>query len=1155
MGAAAAYYHCSVDSVSRARGRSIVAAAAYRGGEKLIDESTGAVHDYRQRKGVLEAFIVVPEGAPAWATNREKLWNEANRADDRANARLATELELALPHELNAEQRRQLAERFARDLVEQYGVAVDVALHVPGEGRDHRNHHAHLLVSQRVLGPEGFGDVANKHRVRKKIKGQYREVEVAGIAALTTDVALLRLQWANAVNAAYREAGLDLRTDHRSHRDRGLEVEPTQHLGPSAAGMERRGERSERGDLNRDIEARNAERERLNREAGQVSAEIIDLAAERAKRAAGAGRGGGQSSQKPEPAKPRRSPGEVLEQLTARQAVFTWRDVNRQLAKEIADPTASALATDEILRRPEVIGLRETAADPVTHYTTRAVLDAERAVLRDAAALAAHAGHGVHAARADRHASGLNAEQAAALRHATGPAGFAIIAGEAGTGKSRTLGAIRETYEAAGNRVIGMSWTNGVVQDMRQDGFEHASTIASEMKRLEAGTQVWTRKDVLIVDEAAMLATQHLAAVFGKARQAGAKVIIAGDDRQLPSIERGGMFEPLCTIHQAAELHTVQRVQDRDEQRAFNLMHEGKFRAALDIFEHKGAIHWSQTTEQAAEALQRRYAGDIAAEPDRKRFIFAYTNEQVDVLNRFAREVHRQRGALAEDHTLATARGAAPFALGDRVQFTDNAWSRRDKEAGLVNGAVGTVLAIDTGHGKPRMTVELDAAKGEEGRRVSFTMGADRKAGEFDAIRHGYAGTIYKGQGRTLDQTYVFHSHYWREASSYVALTRHRESVAIFVARDTAADLDRLARQMGRDETKRAAISFIVDDERERAQAVGYGAPLRAPASTPGVPRRKGPMAKATVTEEEARLAAIENVKRQAEAARRERDDRLARAQANRLDEQPDQLRSEHERLRSRQREFDDFNDRQRRIAEEAIRERQAKQEAEAKEAEIKDAKTRYAQALGDEYDIRDPYGSLARASMAEYSSFRRDREELSRQIAAETDPDKRRTLELRQEIELCDYMTITSHRIAGQSEVIVGRSNTEEAVRQRAQAKTYQERGRQLRAQYREHIAEQQLGQDAEQNIEQGQDIKQDIERDTTAEQTAEPPDAPIPRQRGQRTSRGRAERTEEKERETETEAGEADPVHPTERLRQRGEQTQEETGPAPKRGLDLER
>ena len=174
-----------------------------------------------------------------------------------------------------------------------------------------------------------------------------------------------------------------------------------------------------------------------------------------------------------------------------------------------------------------------------------------------------------------------------------------------------------------------------------------------------------------------MLTTRHLGEVVGKAWEVEAKVILAGDHRQLSSIERGGMFEPLCAIHRAAELHTVQRVQDPDQQRAFNLMHGGKFREALDIFARKDAIHWTQTTDQAAEALQRHYAGDIAADPDRKRFIFAYTNDQVDVLNRFARAVHRQRGALLEDHAIETARGTELFAVGDRVQFTDNAGAGR----------------------------------------------------------------------------------------------------------------------------------------------------------------------------------------------------------------------------------------------------------------------------------------------------------------------------------------------------------------------------------------------------------------------------------------------------------------------------------------------
>ena len=153
-------------------------------------------------------------------------------------------------------------------------------------------------------------------------------------------------------------------------------------------------------------------------------------------------------------------------------------------------------------------------------------------------------------------------------------------------------------------------------------------------------------------------------------------------------------------------------------------------------------------------------------------------------------------------------------------------------------------------------------------------VGPDREAGEFDAVRHGYAGTIYKGQGRTLDQTYVFHSHYWREASSYVALTRHRELVAIFVAHDTAADLDRLARQLGRDEIKRAAISFVVADQRERGQAVGDDAGFKQPRAQSQDQRE--PQLDQDTTEEQAaeRLSAA--------AASRQRGQRVSRGRAER---------------------------------------------------------------------------------------------------------------------------------------------------------------------------------------------------------------------------------------------------------------------------------
>ena len=139
---------------------------------------------------------------------------------------------------------------------------------------------------------------------------------------------------------------------------------------------------------------------------------------------------------------------------------------------------------------------------------------------------------------------------------------------------------------------------------------------------------------------------------------------------------------------------------------------------------------------------------------------------------------------------LPTADGRLAFATGDRVQFTAT-----DKKRGLYNGAAGTVTAIED----TKLTIQLDGSRGE---RRTFD------ATEFQGFRHGYAGTIYKGQGRTLDQTYLYHSEHWRSAASYVALTRHRDKAELFVATNTAADLTQLARQMARVDDRRAASQF-----------------------------------------------------------------------------------------------------------------------------------------------------------------------------------------------------------------------------------------------------------------------------------------------------------------------------------------------------------
>lgn len=247
-----ASYHCSIKPVSRGAGRSGTAAAAYRAGVCLKDERTGEVHDYTRKQGVEHTELVFPSGVNM---SREKLWNAAESAEKRKDARIAREFELALPTELSKEQRLKLATGFARHLVEQYGVAADVALHEPNRKGDQRNHHAHILITTRQISAQGLGNKTDLEQEDKALRAQ-------GKGTGRQQIETLRGAWAAQCNMALQRAGSHERVSHKSLKAQGIEREPTSHLGPVATAMERRGERSERGNLNLP-QGNRAEREEL----------------------------------------------------------------------------------------------------------------------------------------------------------------------------------------------------------------------------------------------------------------------------------------------------------------------------------------------------------------------------------------------------------------------------------------------------------------------------------------------------------------------------------------------------------------------------------------------------------------------------------------------------------------------------------------------------------------------------------------------------------------------------------------------------------------------------------------------------------------------------------------------------------------------------
>jgi Ti-type conjugative transfer relaxase TraA len=738
--------------ISRASGGNAVRSAAYNERASIVSDRTGEVFYFRHRDAPEYHDVLLPEGAGEKFADSAVLWNAAEAAERRKDAQVAREIVLALPAnaDLTDADRIDLARSFADQHFVAKGLAVQLDVHRPHEGdseSERANWHAHLLITTRRLEGEGFS--------AKKARDLDPEVRRAGGRAVVADGEAWGELWRDHQNRYFAEHGIDARVDPAA-------THAQQHIGPVRM---------------RKADSAAGERAETLRQANQAAA---------------------------------RDPDQVLATLTRNNATFSERDLDRHLAKHIAPEAERAATKVAVLGHKETLPLYDRdSGEAAERFTTKTVRAQERAALADAASIAGA-----------RHQSGLPAaaigaavasramrpDQRLAFDHAVGAGGLKLIEGRAGTGKSYVLQAIREAHEQAGRRVIGLTPTNAVAQDLKADGFSEAGTAHAELFRLKNGRTRWDRRTVVIVDEAAMMDSRVTGEVLGEARRSGAKVIFAGDDRQLASIERGGLFAEMRQRHGAAEISEITRQRSDWQRAAARDLAEGRFGDAVAAFDRAGAITWTRDQEDARAALVAAWKRDTAADQAATRFVFAYTNRDVDALNAELRQVRRDRGELSgDDARFETKHGAADFAAGDRVQFTDTL-----KFARIYNGNVGTITEIDAETGVIR--VRLDAASGQAGREVVWS------ASEFTGFRHGYAGTIYKGQGRTLDHTYLYHTHHWRSAASYVALTRQRESAQVFVATETARDAEALARQMARGEIKAASVAWATVEELTPAQ-------------------------------------------------------------------------------------------------------------------------------------------------------------------------------------------------------------------------------------------------------------------------------------------------------------------------------------------------
>jgi ATP-dependent exoDNAse (exonuclease V) alpha subunit len=238
-----AIYFLNIKTFGRAGGSSAVSAAAYRAGERIRDERTGKIYDHSERQDVMHKEIVLPDKFAgddmSWAKDRANLWNLAESAETRKNARVAREYLVALPVELSPPQRVGLAKGFSQELSDRYGFAVDLAIHAPREfpGSDPRNFHAHLLTTTREVMIEGLG-------AKTTLEMNDSRRHALGLEPAINELVHARSRWGTATNEAMREAQIGARIDHRSLEAQGIDREPLPRIPRAAFEMERHGYRS-----------------------------------------------------------------------------------------------------------------------------------------------------------------------------------------------------------------------------------------------------------------------------------------------------------------------------------------------------------------------------------------------------------------------------------------------------------------------------------------------------------------------------------------------------------------------------------------------------------------------------------------------------------------------------------------------------------------------------------------------------------------------------------------------------------------------------------------------------------------------------------------------------------------------------------------------
>ncbi|PDS75002.1 Ti-type conjugative transfer relaxase TraA [Rhizobium sp. L43] len=760
--------HFSVSIVARGSGRSALLSAAYRHCAKMDYEREARTIDYTRKQGLLHEEFVIPGDAPEWLQSliadrsvsgaSEAFWNKVEDFEKRSDAQLAKDITIALPIELSAEQNIELVRDFVARHITAQGMVADWVFHdAPG------NPHIHLMTTLRPLTEDGFGSkkVAVTGPDGKALRNDSGKIVYALWAGGLDDFKVFRDGWFACQNRHLALAGLDIRIDGRSFEKQGIELTPTIHLGVGTKAIERKAAGAEE----------NAALERLELQEARR--------AENARRI-------------------QRNPAIVLDLITRERSVFDARDVAKILHRYIDDAGLFQSLMARILQSPETLRLDRERLDFVTgvrapaKYTTRELIRLEAEMANRAIWLSQRSSHSVRKpvleATFARHER-LSDEQKAAIEHVAGGERIAAVIGRAGAGKTTMMKAAREAWEAAGYRVVGGALAGKAAEGLEKEAGIVSRTLSSWELSWSQGRGTLDEKTVFVLDEAGMVSSRQMAMFVETVTRAGAKLVLVGDPEQLQPIEAGAAFRAIADRIGYAELETIYRQHEQWMRDASLDLARGNVGKAVAAYQSNGKVIGSELKADAVTNLIADWNREY--DPAKSTLILAHLRRDVRMLNELARAKLIERGIIEQGFVFKTADGNRNFAAGDQIVFLKNEGS-----IGVKNGMLGKVVEAAPG----RIVAVIGEA--EHLRQVIVEQRF------YNNVDHGYATTVHKSQGATVDRVKVLASLSLDRHLTYVAMTRHREDLGVYYGRRSFAKAGGLVEILSRRKTKETTLDY-----------------------------------------------------------------------------------------------------------------------------------------------------------------------------------------------------------------------------------------------------------------------------------------------------------------------------------------------------------